>query len=344
VNTVHEIRQGAISAAAEQAACWFGRVRAGLTELDDTDLKVWLEASAANRVAYDEVARAWNFLGTLKSDPVIVSMRNEALSARPPRRFAVTTGKVAATLFLAFTLTASLYLLDRIHPFPVAGSASADATILQTAVGARSTYALEDGSDITLNTNSKVRISFGPGSRNVTLLSGQAFFEVAKDKSRPFIVTVGDREVIAVGTQFDVEMKREGVRVALLEGRVNVRPTRASSAGEKGGSHAVLNAGQILFAEKGSGRVTIKTSDIAGLLSWREGRVRFEETPLAEAVAEMNRYSTTPIRIADPRIAGLRISGAFRAGQSRSFVSSVTDLFPVKATSTPSDVELRSAD
>jgi transmembrane sensor len=136
-------------------------------------------------------------------------------------------------------------------------------------------------------------------------------------------------------------VQSQGIRVALLEGWVTVRPVPSSTAGGKGGSPVILNPGQLLFADKHTGRATIQSSDVAGLLSWREGRVRFEETPLADAVAEMNRYTATPIRITDPRIAGLRISGAFRVGQSGSFVSSITAVFPVRATSTPSGVELR---
>lgn len=342
VNKVREIRRGTISAPAEHAACWFALVRAGLNERDEAEFAVWLEVSPANRAAYEDVTRTWDFLGTVATEPEILAMRKEALSVKPRWRSSLAAWSAAAAVVLTLTSTAGFYMF-RLNSSPESRLAAVESTILQTAVGERSTATLGDGSVITLNTNSKIRIAFGQSSRNVTLLSGQAFFQVAKDKSRPFIVTAGDRQVVAVGTEFDVKVQSRGVRVALLEGRVDVRPVPSSSAGDRGNSHAVLNPGQLLFADKGTGRVTIQSSDIAGLLSWREGRVRFEETPLADAVAEMNRYTTTPIRIADPRIAGLRISGAFRAGQSGSFVSSITAAFPVKATSTHSGIELRSA-
>jgi transmembrane sensor len=341
VSKVREIRPGATSAPTEQAARWFGRVRAGLNERDQAAFAAWLEAYPANRGAYEDVTRAWDFLGAASSEPAIVAMRSEALSVTPRRRPSLTVLSAAAALVLTLMSTAGFYAFRLMHPSGQSRVAAAVSTILQTAVGERSAATMGDGSVITLNTNSKVRITLDERSRNVTLLAGQAFFQVAKDKSRPFTVTAGDRQVIALGTQFDVRVQSQGIRVALLEGWVTVRPVPSSTAGGKGGSPVILNPGQLLFADKHTGRATIQSSDVAGLLSWREGRVRFEETPLADAVAEMHRYTATPIRITDPRIAGLRISGAFRVGQSGSFVSSITAVFPVRATSTPSGVELR---
>jgi transmembrane sensor len=340
VSKVREIRPGATSAPTEQAARWFGRVRAGLNERDQAAFAAWLEAYPANRGAYEDVTRAWDFLGAASSEPAIVAMRSEALSVTPRRRPSLTVLSAAAALVLTLMSTAGFYAFRLMHPSGQSRVAAAVSTILQTAVGERSAATMGDGSVITLNTNSKVRITLDERSRNVTLLAGQAFFQVAKDKSRPFTVTAGDRQVIALGTQFDVRVQSQGIRVALLEGRVTVRAVPSSTAGG-GGAPFILNPGQLLFADKDTGRVTIQPSDIAGLLSWRDGRARFEETPLADAVAEMNRYTATPIRIADPRIANLRISGAFRVEQSGSFVSSITAVFPVRATSTPSGVELR---
>lgn len=335
------------------AATWFARRRGGLRADEEIEFARWLQANAAHRAAYDDITQAWAIAGSAASCPQIVQMRSEALMIRRPRerRTGLWAGLAAAVLLMV-TGAGNWWLLH--SPGPSIGpSASVTPRLFQTAVGERSTVTLDDGSVVTLNTNSKLRVAFTPHHRDVMLLAGQVLFHVAKDKNRPFIVTAGDQQVIAVGTEFEVRLEPKGLRVALLEGRVRIqRIVQARSAGGPAatdiwqvepGTIAILKPGEQFSAVAG-GSLSVQAADVADLVSWREGRVRFDNTPLPEAIAEMNRYSRTPIVIADPQIADLRVSGAFRTGQSSSFVNSITDLFPVRADVTKSTIVLREAD
>lgn len=338
------------SASEHAAATWFARQRDGLPAHQELEFAKWLDANETNRAAYDAVAQVWEITGGAAGDPRIAQMRSEALMRRRERRSGLWAGLAAAVLL---TVTAGGWRFFHSSVASVASIASAAPLSFQTGIGERSTITLTDGSQVTLNTRSTLRVTFTQDRRNVMLLAGQALFHVAKDKSRPFVVTVGDRQVIAVGTMFDVRIEPQGVRVALIDGRVKVqRVLQAPSPGapssvadSKGdtGAIAILEPGEELSTAPG-GTASVRVADIADLVSWREGRVRFDGTPLREAVVEMNRYSRIPIVIADPRVGEIRVSGAFRTGQSRSFVDSVTDLFPIRADATANAIVLRKAD
>lgn len=335
----------------QAAATWFARRRGGLTAHEELEFATWLATDPANRAAYDDVVQIWKIAGQAANDPRTTRMRGQAqMIRRRPRYLAIQVMAAAAVTLMV--LGAGSWRFHRLTTASTPPIMSAAPLFFQTAVGERSTVMLDDGSVVTLNTGSKLRVDFTPTRRDVSLLAGQALFQVAKDRSRPFVVTAGDRQVVAVGTEFDVRLEPQGLRVALLEGRVKVRPTiPARSAGRTSAAEmpqepemvVTLEPGEQLSAMTG-GAAVVRRAVVADLVSWREGRVRFDDTPLADAAAEMNRYSRTPIVVADPHVAKIRVSGAFRTGQSRSFVASITDLFPVRAEVTKDAIVLRQID
>lgn len=320
---------------AEEAALWFARRRHRSRPGEERRFLSWLEADPAHRVAYERVTLAWEIAGAGASDPEIAAMRADALMVRPKSR--LTSGpwmQVAAIMLLL--LCASTYVaLSWTGDAPERLTRNAPREFYQTGVGQRTTLTLEDGSVVTLNTNSRLAVSYSATRRDLTLLAGQALFQVTKNPARPFIVTAGTRQVIAVGTEFEVRLDKSNVRVALIEGKVKVQPVNTRPAAGQADAQAlqavaILEPGEQLIASS-AGMSTVSAVDVAGLTSWREGRVRFDDTPLRDAVAEMNRYTRTPIVIADPAISDLRVSGAFRTGQIRSFVSSIAEILPVSA-------------
>ena len=347
MNRIHRDIDSERETPAIAAARWFARRRRGLRGYEKEEFTGWLEMSSENRRAYDDVTRSWELAFDAASDPEVVAMRSAALMLRPERRRTIPIWGGLIAAMLVILVSVGIYFFSSVQPSNPPLIAVAKPRILQTAVGERASVTLDDGSIVTLNTNSKVQVAFSEKRRDVTLLKGQAFFQVAKDKAHPFIVTAGDREVIAVGTEFEVGLEMQGVRVALVEGRVNVRKAlpgsmRLTDAPEWPVEQTMLEPGEQLFAAT-TGTVSVKPVKVAELLSWREGRVRFDDTPLSEAVAEMNRYSKSPITIADPHIADLKISGAFRTGQPKSFVTAITEVFPVRADVKPDGIMLRSA-
>jgi len=224
-----------------------------------------------------------------------------------------------------------------------------------TPIGGIASVPLQDGSSVTLNTASVVRVELTPNERHIRLDKGEAFFEVASDRSRPFIVEVGSKRVIAVGTKFSVRRDGDDIRVAVTEGKVEVTDTRASvavardrekqdpqspaSVGGEGPGSGSLHEGEVFLtpgniASADNAGIVVEDRPLAEVvdnLSWRQGYLTFHETSLADAVAEFNRYNTHQIAVADPKVAAIRISGTFRAVNYRAFIQVLDAGFAIQA-------------
>jgi transmembrane sensor len=184
-----------------------------------------------------------------------------------------------------------------------------------TDIGERSLLVLADGSKVTLNTASSVHADYAGHERRVTLVRGEAFFDVAKNATRPFIVSAGSRQVIAVGTAFDVRLQDRQVKVTLVEGRVRV--VRAADPVQPV-SAVMLEAGSALVAKE-DGADRVERLDTVRATSWRSGRLVFDGERLADVVAEMNRYSREKLEIADPALEGKKVSGVFEPTTGSAF-------------------------
>ena len=316
---------------AEAAARWFALRRRTPDCIEEQQFAEWLDADPANRRAYDDVTRSWEISALALADPTVITMRTEALKARPPRQRdysrvwgALATAALAVVIFTGISVT---------HPGFIgkAGDAVAgrEQIVLRTGIGERATATLEDGSTVVLNTNSVLEINYSRLRRDVRLAAGQALFKVAHDTARPFVVAAANHEVVAVGTEFEVRLDGEKVRVALLQGRVRVEPIKAHGGAAASDGVAFMAPGEQLVAS--SAGLTVKHANVGELVSWQSGRVRFDNMRLADAVAEMNRYSRTRIILDDPAAGDVRITGAFRTGQSYSFAQTVSEAFPVES-------------
>jgi transmembrane sensor len=175
---------------------------------------------------------------------------------------------------------------------------------LQTATGQHRRFAMNDGSQIELNTHSRAIVRYAPAQRDIVLVDGEGYFEVAKDRNRPFTVIAGNTSVRAVGTRFSVQRRADGrVDVIVSEGVVQVTQQAL---------HAQVAANEALAAADGKLAVTkVNPEKIARLMAWQQGRVDFDATPLSAALAEMNRYAATPMTAGDAGAAAVRVSGSF---------------------------------
>lgn len=315
-----------------QAAYWDARLRSPLcTEADRADFAAWREADAAGAAAFERLQAGIGALHmAFESSAELRAMRDRALEQRPAApRWRIAAGVAAAVLAIG---AGALWLPA--PTMPAGGGlqvASGAGSFYQTGVGERSTVTLTDGSKVTLNTRSRVEVSYAEGRRDVKLIAGQALFEVAKDKTRPFVVTAGPRQVTALGTEFDVRLDGQKVQVTLIEGKVAVAPTRPTVLQKIVAPERRLVAGQQLVANLDAIGSEVRKADVEATASWRQGKVVFADTPLTEAVAEMNRYSATPIMVGDPSLARYTVNGMFLTGQPQSFVGAVTAYFPIEA-------------
>lgn len=308
----------------ETAARWLLRAEHGLEPIDAGRLDAWLASDPEHRAAYRAVLEAGEVLERAGPDDALLTMRAAALRASPKRKAA--PWAIAASVVFA-AVTGGWWLVDQgpglVERAP--WSRSVETARYVTAAGERATISLTDGSTLALNTDSAAEIVFDRDGRRVRLLKGQALFTVSHDPSRPFEVFAADQRVTAVGTVFDVLILPRDLRVAMLSGVVRVSAERR---GVERREPQILSAGEVMTARP-DGSVSIRKMDTARLAGWREGVIYFEDTPLAEAVVEMSRYTRHPLGIADRRAGELRVSGAFRATEAETFADTMTDLFPL---------------
>lgn len=158
------------------------------------------------------------------------------------------------------------------------------------------------------------------GERRVDLLNGRAFFEVAKNPERPFVVHVGHGSVTALGTAFDVRLNPKGMRVVLVEGRVRVAPVVAGPDAKA----IAMVAGQQIVNDGSVMRLSRANLEVE--TSWRAGALVFQEQPLSEVVAEVNRYTERKIEIVDPSIAGRKVSAVLKVADTATFLEAIKSM------------------
>ena len=306
----------------EAAALFIARRAEGLTTSEQQLLAEWLAKNEGNRRQFETAVRAWQSLESSEGDEILSAMRAHALAPRP--RSAVRwRPMVAAAAVALVAIGLTWFFMPTATTFEYV-----------SARGEIKEIHLEDGSSLTLDGESVVTGRFGDEGRDIELQSGRALFAVASDKSRPFAVTAGDRRVVAVGTRFDVNLMNDGLTVTLLEGRVNVESLDSSAV------PVALAAGQQYVVRRG--KVEIRSPGAAGesAISWRKGLVNFDDQPLGDAVAIMNRYSPDQIVIRDAGIGSLRVSGQFRAGDSQRFAETLAEMHGLRAVRQENRIEL----
>jgi transmembrane sensor len=188
-----------------------------------------------------------------------------------------------------------------------------------TRVGEIRQVPLSDGSLIAINTQSAVEVAMHPDVREVTLTRGEAWFKVAHDKNRPFIVSAGRIRIRAVGTAFSVHRHDDGAEVLVTEGVVETW-----TVGEEERRVRVEAGSKAYVAEYEPPKPVEASADIARSLAWREGQIALEGETLDEAVAQFNRYNTRKLVISDPGLAEEKLVGQFRATEPLTFAGAVS--------------------
>lgn len=189
-------------------------------------------------------------------------------------------------------------------------------------VGQRQALLLADGTQVLLDSNTEMTISWHLRSRQVELKAGQALFEVSPMVYRPFLVDAGLAVVRVVGTRFNVRRQEQDVQVTVAEGRVAVRAAAT-------GAVAALEPGQQLRVHKGQ-EARLGRVDVDDVTAWQQSRLVFESTPLEDVIDTLQRYHRQPIRLMDPRLARLPVSGVFDSGHVDRLLTLLPGILPVR--------------
>ena len=207
-------------------------------------------------------------------------------------------------------------------------------------VGELKKVVLADGSVITMNTQTELRVRYTAERRDIRLVRGEAMFAVAHDTKRPFAVRVGEWTAVAVGTAFAVRRLDEPTTdVTVTEGIVQLLPVDRSVS--EAGPRLTANQKALIGADGKVEVGQVSDSQIGQRLAWRTRLVVFAGEPLREALAEMNRYSHRPIVVDDPALAERRIVGVFSTTDTQTFVSAMTATLGVEAVGSGNVVLLR---
>jgi transmembrane sensor len=326
-----------------EAVDWHVKVASGaMSRAEQERFTVWLRQEPANADAYARLAAMWDNMGALANSRTVQDGLRDARrfgtrgavnpAALLRKAWNVNGAPVALAAMVLVVVAAAIVFAFGVSPF--------GAEIYRTGVGQQREITLADGSVVMLNTATVIDVDYSAAERRVTLLDGQANFDVAHDPDRAFVVYAGDALVRAIGTEFEIYKSEDVVTVTLLEGRIEVASAALLSREEKkldlGVSapppeRAELAPGEQVAIAAAGALSPVVNVDIGRFAAWREGKVNFRNTPLSEAVAEMNRYSTVKITLADADLAGLRVSGVFRIGDgSDRFVGALQSLFDVR--------------
>ncbi|HEY0296110.1 MAG TPA: FecR family protein [Bordetella sp.] len=305
----------------DAAAYWFARERSGhMDEAERQDFENWRCADPEHDLEYRRAKGIWHAtllipqerLRTLAREP----QRTGAALYLPRRRLVFGLGAACAA---AVAAAVALPELDS----PTYSDRFA------TGHGERRQVALPDDSLIDLNTDTSLAVHFYAGRRVVELAAGEAAFSVARNADRPFSVHAGDTVVRVTGTRFDVRRDGKEVLVAVESGSVEVKrgPWWRRST-------AQLGAGQTAQTRT-QGLATTSQADVESLLAWRHGRLVFQDTPLSQAIAEINRYAPHAIQLNDAALARVRIAGVFSTDDTQPFLDLLPTIAPVRVLRLP---------
>lgn len=305
----------------EAAARLVEAIDASRRDGSDPDLAGWRAGDPDQDAASAAAARVWDSAGEIRNHPRYTEWRDEPLLRQRMARalhaftgdwagpfFTPARGAIAACCVVALTM--AVVFLQR-----------APAPAYETQIAQVREIALDDGSVVTLGAKSVIQaLDFSDRSRRVELGTGEAFFSVAPDRSKPFFVTVGDTVIRVVGTKFNVKHDGGQVKVSVLEGVVQVSrsgPVR-QGAGHQSPEPLRLIAGQqaVVADQETPGLVAhvgAVMGDVPG--AWRDGQLSYEDATLAEIISDANRYRPQPIRIAGPSLADERLTLAFKISQ-----------------------------
>jgi transmembrane sensor len=289
------------------------------TPADEADLDSWLDVSADHPVSYVRLRSLWRRVEDLKHygkglPPGQVPRRREETRTATSKLSAVARVALAASIVLAVTLGIFVYLpADRVYTTPVGGLV---------------VVPLGDRSDITVNTNTQIRIRAGGFARRIDLIYGEALFDIAPNARRPTIVYTPNQRIVVLGTKFSVWSKPSGLHMAVLSGQIRVEHSRPNAPDSHSKTADInplqvvtINAGEA--ADVADGSITLRRESVAEIersWAWQSGMIQLFHATLPQAIAEFNRYNTRQMAIGDPSLEQITIGGSFQSNNVEGFL------------------------
>ena len=350
----------------KQAGEWLLDMKCSAVSPEALDeFNTWMSDDDTHSDKMDLVESVWNALDVLEDDPMTVKTVQESIEKEQSgskRRWLdrlhlnLPKFRYAAAAAVTVLVMGALWLARSGAPLPVDH---------QTGISEQRMIYLADGSTAHLDTQTAISIWYDENLRRVELREGQALFSVAHETERPFVVTVGDAAVRALGTEFNVRKKGSGrIAVSVASGRVQVgrkaeilrmdrredMPASVPGTVEKTESARsiadflpaepprlameVVESGQQVIFDASQTTHHVKAVEVHRVSAWQEGRLDFQDASLTEVIDELNRYLETPMVIGDPALADVTISLFFKIKDRKDFLNTLEKVIPIASRTT----------
>ncbi|KGJ92849.1 FecR family protein [Colwellia psychrerythraea] len=332
----------------ELACLWISRMDRGLTTLEQQQLVIWCNQNTQHHSSLLEMASYWDDLSLLNELSALFPLEQVKEQSK---RNKFTSIALAASITIVSLISVNTLIDESFLPFlPSFNEQTLTQTqILQTQVGEQTSFTLKDGSQIQLNTNSQVEVKYSPKHRLLTLVRGEARFDVAKDKNRPFTVTVGKKSFTALGTIFNVQKNNNQImELVVTEGKVLITEASTSitdiqetlTQARVSDMPDILAATLVVSGEKAiiaKDSPSVHTTPVEKVsldqihrdLAWQQGMLIFEGEPLSVALTEISRYTTSNFEIVDNELANINVAGYFKAGDIDGLLISLESNFGI---------------
>jgi transmembrane sensor len=332
-----------------EAAVWIARLHSP-ERTDETDIKLreWVAASADHAQAFEQATRVWDEAGAVSAMSVLARRRAQSQASTLANANANRTEVRTSAQWWRFTswphararfgaTGAAIATCCLLLVVGIVWNETGDSTrTIETGLGELRAINLADGTRVTLNTDTRIDIPVWGSEigaiREVRLTKGEALFDVAKNAQRPFVVSVGRERVVAIGTSFVVRRDADvnGARklaVTLVEGKVAITSTANSDTDVRAVAAQTASAPTLLPGQRAvlaqARPMQIDQPRVEGITAWKRGEVMFDNTPLLEAINEMNRYTNIKLKLDNADAARVTVGGIFRAGDSDQFANAV---------------------
>ena len=325
----------------EQAASWVARMDNGqLAPEEIQELKEWANQSEHHQRILLDIARVWDRMDVMSGLSMLLNLENIPLKKKSDFKFAI---PAVASLLVCLAIFAFYKTSETGLPSipPKVGYDERNREVYETAVGGNEVINLSDGSIVQLNTATRLEVNMSDTHRNVTLIEGEAYFEVAHNEKVSFVVAAGRVYIEALGTAFGVEKLGNHIEVTVTEGLVQIKRKKESSIDERifALKPVLLRAGQMAqINESGQQEIKeIEQDQIARKLLWQQKMLVFNGETLREVIDEFSRYTTLKLNIVDEKTAAIRVGGYFRSDDIASLLTSLEANFALTVKQTSPD-------
>ncbi|ALO34701.1 hypothetical protein CMT41_08220 [Colwellia sp. MT41] len=346
----------------ELACLWISRMDRGLTAVEQQQLVVWCNQNSQHHSTLLEMASFWDDLSVLHELSALFPLAQAKVAGK---RHSLATIALVASFALVSLISINTLVNESFLPFlPSLNEQSlSQIQTLKTKIGEQKSFTLQDGSLIQLNTNSHIEVAYNAEQRLVTLVKGEARFDVTKDNNRPFTVIVGATSFTALGTVFNVQWhNNQAMELVVTEGKVlitqattsvndlkeTLKQANTSFAPEQLAATLVVSGEKALIAEHATSTSTtpiekVSLDQIHRDLAWQQGMLIFEGEPLSMALAEISRYTTSSFEIVDSELAEIKVAGYFKADDIDGLLSSLQSNFGINFSKKPDGTILLTA-